>query len=98
MTDRTDKLAGNAPITNGLRQSRPDLNFVAELETVPSPGPKPRASPHRSPGGGRRRERKHLKGRERAVVNQTNTGTVSKPPTEKPLTDRAERIWAFRRA
>ena len=36
--------------------------------------------------------RSSLKGRERAIVNQTNVGTVSKATLEKRLTDGAERI------
>ena len=36
-----------------------------------------------------------LKGRERAIVNQTNIGTVSKATLGKILRDRVERIWAF---
>ena len=39
--------------------------------------------------------RSSLKGRERAIVNQTNIGTVSKAPLGKLLRDGAERIWAF---
>ena len=37
-------------------------------------------------------ERSSLKGRERAIVNQTNTGTVSKATLVKLLRDRMERI------
>ena len=36
-----------------------------------------------------------LKGRERAVVSQTNVGTVSKATMGKFLRDGVERIWAF---
>ena len=39
--------------------------------------------------------RSSLKRRERAVVNQTNTGTVSKATLGKILRDGVERIWAF---
>ena len=39
--------------------------------------------------------RSSLKGRERAIVNQTNIGTVSKETLGKRLTDVVERIWAF---
>jgi len=39
--------------------------------------------------------RSSLKGRERAIVNQTNTGTVSKATLGKFLRDGVERIWAF---
>ena len=41
------------------------------------------------------RRRSSLKGRERAIVNQTNTGTFSKATLEKLLRDGVEYIWAF---
>ena len=41
-------------------------------------------------------KRSSPKGLERAIVNQTNTGTVSKATLEQLLTDGvAERIWVF---
>ena len=39
--------------------------------------------------------RSSLKGRERAIVNQTNIGTVLKATLGKLLRDQMERIWAF---
>ena len=39
--------------------------------------------------------RSSLKGRERAIVSQTNIGTVSKAMLGKPQRDGVERIWAF---
>ena len=39
--------------------------------------------------------RYYLKGRERAIVHQTNTGSVSKATLGKLLRDGIERIWAF---
>ena len=36
--------------------------------------------------------------RERAIVSQTNFGTVSKATLGKLLSDGVERIWAFPRA
>ena len=39
--------------------------------------------------------RSSLKGRERAIVNQTNTKTVLKPTLGKLPQDGVERIWAF---
>ena len=39
--------------------------------------------------------RSSLKGRERAIVSQTNIGTVSKATLEKLLRYGVERIWAF---
>ena len=38
--------------------------------------------------------RSSLKGRERAIVNQTNTGTVSKITLGKRMKGDVERIWA----
>ena len=43
-------------------------------------------------GGARRTS---LKGREKAIINQTNIGTVSKATLGKLLRDGVERIWAF---
>ena len=40
--------------------------------------------------------RSSLKGRDRAIVNQTNVGTVSKETLGKLLRDGVERVWAFR--
>jgi len=39
--------------------------------------------------------RSPLKGRERAIVSQTNIGTVSKATLGKSQRDGVERIWAF---
>ena len=39
--------------------------------------------------------RSSLKGLERAIVNQTNIGTVSKATLGKRLRDGVKRIWAF---
>ena len=50
---------------------------------------KPRASHYRFPGGERRGKRKRsracLKGREKAIISQTNIGTASKATLGKPL-------------
>ena len=74
---------------------------VEELETLPA-GTKPGTSHHRSPGGERRGRRlprrSSLKGREKAIVNQTNIETVSKATSGKLLRDGVERIWGFARA
>ena len=40
-------------------------------------------------------KRSSLRDRERAIVSQTNTGTVSTATLGKLLTDGMERIWAF---
>ena len=42
-----------------------------------------------------RARRTRLKGRERAIVSQTNIGTVLKATLGKLLRDGVERIWAF---
>ena len=39
--------------------------------------------------------RSSLKGRERAIVNETNIGTVSKATLGEPLREEVERIWVF---
>ena len=66
--------------------------------TLPA-GTKPRTLHHRSPGGDRRgrgsARRSFLKGRERAIVSQTNFGTVSKATLGKRLSDGEKRIWSF---
>ena len=54
----------------------------------------------RSPGGERGVERgsaqrSSLRGRERAIVNQTNIGTVSKATLGEVLRDGVECTWAF---
>ena len=36
-----------------------------------------------------------LKGKQRAIVNQSNIGTVSKAALGKLLRDGVERVWAF---
>ena len=37
----------------------------------------------------------YFKGRDRAIVSETNIGTVSKATLGKLLRDGVERIWAF---
>ena len=69
------------------------MRSVEELEKLPAVT-KPRTSHHRSPGGERRGKRKRalddlpLKGRETAIVKQTNIGTVSKAKQGKLLRER----------
>ena len=95
--DRADRVAGKATLTSGLLLERSEV-CVQELETLPA-GTKPKTSHHRLPGGERRWKRKRrtifLKGRERAIVKQTNIGTVSKTTLGKLLRDGMERIRAF---
>ena len=97
--DRADQLAGKAIITTGLRLGRSDVlravrQHLQQLED--------NQEHHHSvdrllerdiqKGSGRLST---LRGRERAVVNQTNIGTVSKATLGKLLKDGEERIWAF---
>ena len=92
----TCRLAGKATITSGLRL----WNWsVEELEALHA-DTKPRTSHHRPPesvvkGSDRRSS---LKGRERAIVNQRNIGTVSKAKLRKRIRDGVERTRAFQSA
>ena len=77
--------------TFDLSRSALSLSHSLALTTLTS---------HHRPLGGERRRKKNarlsaLKGRERAIVNQTNIGTVSKAKLEKLLKDWVERISAF---
>ena len=93
-------------ISSGLRLGRSEVlrGFRHYLRA----GTKPRTSHLRSPGGERRGKLRgiaresSLKGRERAVVSQTNTGTVSKANARETSerrggahVDGVERMWAF---
>ena len=77
--DRADRSASEANVTNGRRLGK--VLSVEELETLPA-GTKPGASHHRWPGGERRGKRKRSTispdrtEKERAIVSQTNVGTV----------------------
>ena len=94
--DRADRLAGKATLTSGLLLGRSEVltslrhylwtqsqgyNTIDRLEETGVE----RGSARQS----------FLKGRERAIVNQTNTGTVSKATSGKLLRDGVERIWTF---
>ena len=86
--DRADRLAGKATITNGLLLGRSEvLRSLRQsqghhtIDRLEERGVE-RESARRS----------SLKGRERAIVNQTNIGTVSKAMLGKPLRDEVERI------
>ena len=94
--DRADRLAGKATITSGLLLGRSEvLRSLRHYLRALSQG-------HRTIGRLEERgvergsaRRSSLKGRERAIVNQTNVGTVSKAMLGTLLGDRVERIWAF---
>ena len=98
-SDRAYRLAGKATVTSGLRLGRSEvLMSLKHYLRAQSQG-------HhtidrlevRGVGRGSAR-RSALKGRERAIVNQTNVGTVSKAILGKLLRDGVERIWTFSRA
>ena len=91
-----DRLAGKATLTSGLllgiyvvlrslrHYLRPQIQGHHTIERLAETGVE-RGSARRS----------CLKGRERAIVSQTNIGTVSKATLGKLLRDVVERIWAF---
>ena len=95
--DRGDRLLGKATLTSGffllgrsevLRSLRHYLRVQSQrhhnIDRLEERGVE-RGSARRS----------SLKGRERAIVNQTNIGTVSKAILGKHLREGMERIWAF---
>ena len=94
--DRADRLAGKATLTSGL--------FLGSFEVLRSLRHYLRAQSQGHHTIDRLEERgvergsarrPSLKGRERAIVNQTNTGTFSKATMGELLRDGVERIWAF---
>ena len=94
--DRADRLAGKAVFTSGLLLGRSEVlrsylqaqsqghHTIDRLEERDVERGSARGS--------------SLTGRERAIVNQTNIGTVSKATLGKLLRDGVERIWAFQSA
>ena len=94
--DRAHRLAGKATLTSGL--------LLGSSEVLGSLRHYLRAQSQRHHTIDRLEERgvekgsatpSSLKGRERAIVNLTNSGTISKATLGKPLRDRVECIWAF---
>ena len=94
--DRTDRLAGKATLRSTLLLGRSELlRSLRHYLRAQSQG-------HHTIGRLEERgvergnaRRSFLKGRERAIVNQTNIGTVSKATFGKLLRDGVECIWAF---
>ena len=81
--DRADRLAGKATLASGLLLGRSEvLRNLRHYLQAQSQG-------HLDD------RRSSLKGRERTVVNQTNTGTVSKATSGKILRDGVERYMGF---
>ena len=94
--DRADRLVGKATITGGLRLGRSEMlrnlrHFLWAQSQV-----------HHTIGRLKERgvergnaQRSSLRGRERAIVNQNNIGTVSRATLRKLLRDRVECIMGF---
>ena len=94
--DQADRLAGKAPITNGLLLGRSEaLRSFRHYLRAQSQGHHTidRLEERGVDRGSARRS--SLKGRERAVINQTSTRTVSKGMLGRLLRDGMERRWAF---
>ena len=94
--DRAERLAGKATLTRGLLQGRSEvLRILRHYLRAQSQG---HHTVDRLEERGVKRgsaRRSSLKGRERAIVSQTNTGTVLKATLRKLLKDGVERIWSF---
>jgi len=95
--DRADRLAGKATLTSGLLIGRSEvLRSLRHYLRAQSQG-------HHTTDGLEERgaergsaRRSSMKGRERAIVNQTTIGTVSKATLGKPRRNGVERIlWVF---
>ena len=90
--DRADRLAGKAVLTSGLLLGRSEMlrSYLRAQSRHHTIGRLEERDVER--GSARRSS---LKGRERAIVNQTNIGSVLKAMLGKILRDGVERIWAF---
>ena len=94
--DRADRLAGKATFISGLLFGRPEvLRSLRHYLRAQSQGHHTVDRLEERGVERRSARRSSLKGRERAIVNQTNVGTVSKETLVKLLRDGVERIWAF---
>ena len=94
--NRADRLAGQAALTTGLGLGRSEvLRSLKHYMRVQRQGHHTidRLEQRGVERGSVRRS--SLKGRERAIVSQTNIGTVSKAMLGKRLRDGVERIWTF---
>ena len=93
---RADRLADKATLTSGLLLGRAQV--LRSLRHYLRAQSQERQTIDRLEETGVERgsaRRSSLKGRERAIVNQTNIGAVSKATLGKLLRDGVERIWAF---
>ena len=94
--ERADRLASTADITSGLQLGRAEVlrglrNFLSTDK------PEHHSTDRLKERGVEKGSGRHstLQGRERAVFNQTNIGTVSRATLGRLLRDGAERVWAF---
>ena len=93
-SDRADRLAGKATLTGGSLLGRSEvLRSLRHYLRAQSQGHHTIGHlEERGMGRGSAR-RSSLKGREMAIVNQTNIGTVSKATLRKFLRHGVKRIW-----
>ena len=92
--DRADRLAGKTALTNGLLLGRSEV--LRSLRHYLRAQSKRHHTIDRLEERGLERgsvRRSSLKGRETAIVSQTNIGTVSKAMFGKFLRDRMELVW-----
>ena len=93
--DRADRLPSKPTLTSALRLGRSEvLRSLGQHLRAQSQGHHTidRLEERGVERGSARRS--SLKGRQRAIVSQMSTGTVSKATLEKRLGDGVERIWA----
>ena len=94
--DQADRMASKATLTSGLLFGRSEvLRSLRHYLQAQSQGHHTIDRLEERGVERRSARRSFLKGREKATVNQTNIGTVSKATLGKLLRDGAERIWAF---
>ena len=94
--DRTDRLAGKATLISGLLLGRSEvLRSLRHYLRAQRQGHHTIDLLEERGVEGGSAGRSSLKGRERAIVGQTNMGTVSKVMLGKLLRDGVERTWAF---
>ena len=94
--DRADRLAGKAALTSELLLGR--FEVLRNLRHYLRAQKQGHHTIDRLEERGLERgtaRRSSLNVRERAIINQTNIGTVLKATLGKRLRDRVERVWAF---
>ena len=93
---RVERLAGKAALARGSLLGRPEvLRSLRHQLQAQSQGHLAIDCLGKSGMERGSARRSSSKGRESAIVNQTNIGTVSRATLGKPLRDGVERIWDF---